>query len=80
MDLEWEGLCQVAAGTYIKWMGKFAARSFGIKPWALRLYLILGETWVSFMPQFLPLGYKRDLTPKTQRPCKLVVERVGSRI
>lgn len=56
MGLEWEGLCQVASGTYIKQTGEFASSSFGIKSWALRFYLILDETWVSFMPQFLPLG------------------------
>lgn len=36
-----EGLCQVASGTYIKQTGEFTSGSFGLKSWALRLYLVL---------------------------------------
>ena len=56
MGSEWEGLYKAESGTYKEQTREFTYGSHGRKSWALRLDLILGETWATSVLQFLSLG------------------------
>ena len=72
-------LCEAESGTY----KELTSSPHGRNSWALRLNLILSETWTTLCFSFSQLVIKETLHPRKinlEQPSGLIVKRLGSRI